>query len=198
MAAARTRRGRRRAVPRPGAERRSPAAELISLVRIDLGFDPRNLLVRLITFPPETAKAPAEKHRIYTEVLERIASIPGVSAAAATTGIPPFGAGYTSALEIPGLQDDPQRFASVLFCTASYFPTIGCGSCKERRTTRGYQRKCPPCGGQPHACRAVLCRTRSGPTARRGHASGNGGRRHHAGGPRDRRRRRRRAQPRAT
>jgi putative ABC transport system permease protein len=97
----------------------------ISLVRVDLGFDPRNLLVRLITFPPETAKAPAEKHRIYTEVLERIASIPGVSAAAATTGIPPFGAGYTSALEIPGLQDDPQRLASVLFCTASYFPTIG-------------------------------------------------------------------------
>lgn len=97
----------------------------LSLVRVDLGFDPRPVLVRQITFPPEAYASPAERHRLYADALERVASQPGVAGVAASMGFPPFGSGYTSQLDIAGMPPDPQRTTLVQFCTGSYFETLG-------------------------------------------------------------------------
>ena len=97
----------------------------VSLVRVDLGFDPDAILVRLVTFPPDAYATAAEKHRLYDDALQRIAAVPGVAGAAASTGFPPFGSGYASELDIAGMPPDPQRTALVQFCTGSYFETLG-------------------------------------------------------------------------
>ena len=73
----------------------------VSLTRIDLGFNPAHVLVPVVFAPGQMATA-AEKHRFYRAALQRIGSLPGVEAAAATTGLPPFGGGFTGDLEVAG------------------------------------------------------------------------------------------------
>jgi putative ABC transport system permease protein len=97
----------------------------MSLVHVDLGFDPRNILVISVAFAPGDYDAAADKQRFYAQALQRIASLPGVSAAAASTSIPPFVAGNTSAIEIPGRPDSQRSTALVQFCTEGYFRTVG-------------------------------------------------------------------------
>ena len=96
----------------------------ISLVGVDLGFDPRNILVASVAFAPGDYATPADKHRFYEQALQRIASLPGVEAVAATTNFPPFSGGFTSEIEIPGKpQQRADGSALVQFCTEEYFRT---------------------------------------------------------------------------
>jgi putative ABC transport system permease protein len=97
----------------------------ISLGRIDLGFNPANILVAPVVFASGQMAAPAEKHRFYQDALQRIGSLPGIESAAATTGFPPFGGGYTSELAVPGQAGSGPRIASVQLCTVDYFRTLG-------------------------------------------------------------------------
>ncbi len=97
----------------------------ISLVRVDLGFDPRNILVASVAFAPGAYDTPADRHRFYEQALQRIASLPGVEAAAATTSIPPFRGGDTSEVGIPGVAGDKLGTALVQFCSGGYFRTVG-------------------------------------------------------------------------
>ena len=97
----------------------------ISLSRIDPGFNPRNILVVPLAVAPGQMATAAEKHRFYQEALQRIASLPGIEAVAATTGFPLFGGGYTSELAVPGRASSGPRIASVQLCTEDYFRTLG-------------------------------------------------------------------------
>jgi putative ABC transport system permease protein len=97
----------------------------ISLVGVDLGFDPRHILVASVAFAPGDYADPIERQQFYTRALERIASVPGVEAAAATTSFPPFGGGYSSDIEIPGKPRGDRSTAVIQFCTEGYFRTIG-------------------------------------------------------------------------
>jgi putative ABC transport system permease protein len=97
----------------------------ISLTSVDLGFDPANVLVAPVIFAPGQLATPAEKHRFYEQALQRIASLPGIVAAAATTGLPPFGGGPRSELEVPGRPRSEKRFATVQLCTEEYFRALG-------------------------------------------------------------------------
>jgi putative ABC transport system permease protein len=97
----------------------------LALVGVDLGFDPRPILVRHVTFPPAAYTTAAERQGLYADALQRILAVPGVAAAAASSGVPPFGSGYTSPLDIAGRPPDPQRSALIQFCTDRYFQTVG-------------------------------------------------------------------------
>ena len=97
----------------------------ISLVQVDLGFDPRNILVTSVAFPPGGYDTAADRQRFYAQALERLASLPGVIAAAASTSLPPFVGGSTTAIEIHGWPRDQRSTAFVQFCTEGYFRTIG-------------------------------------------------------------------------
>ncbi len=97
----------------------------ISLIRIDLGFNPEHVLMVPLAFAPGQMATAVEKHRFYQQALQRIASLPGIEAAAATTGIPPFSGGYTGELDVPGKPRSDLRIASIQLCTEDYFWALG-------------------------------------------------------------------------
>ena len=99
----------------------------VSLVQVDLGFDPRNLVLMSVAFAPGDYETRADRHRFYSQALQRIASLPGVEAATVTTDVPPVGGGYTSRIDIPGESTDERSTAHVQFCTEGYFRTVGIG-----------------------------------------------------------------------
>src|SRR5262249_2200029 len=70
----------------------------LSLVNQNLGFDPHNLLLMRMEVP--NAK-PVEKEQFLRAALDRVRSLPGVTAAGITSGFPPYGWGRTN-LDIPG------------------------------------------------------------------------------------------------
>ncbi|MGH9162674.1 MAG: ABC transporter permease [Vicinamibacteraceae bacterium] len=114
----------------------------VSLVRVDLGFDRTNVLVLLVTFPPGKETASAERDLFYQESLQRIASLPGVSGAAASMNLPPW-AGDTHHVEIAGRPHQQRRTASIQFCTEGYFRTLGI------RFLRGRGFRAPAVTGAP-------------------------------------------------
>lgn len=97
----------------------------LSLVHVDLGFDPRNMLTTSVAFAPGDYATRADRQRFHEQALLRIASLPGVEAVAMSSALPPFGGGYTSELQIPGSTRDDRPTASVQFCTEGYFRTLG-------------------------------------------------------------------------
>jgi predicted permease len=100
------------------------ARTFISLVRADLGFDPDRILVVPVAFPPGEAAA-SERHQFYERALQRIASLPGIEAASATTNIPPFGGPSTTELHIPSQPRSNRTAVMVQLCTPDYFQTLG-------------------------------------------------------------------------
>jgi putative ABC transport system permease protein len=96
----------------------------VKLVNADFGFDPRNLLVTGIAFPPRQNPAPEETARFYREVLERLRTVPEVRQAAISNYPPPFG-GMSSALAIPGVAVPPPAMTTIAFSSEGLADTIG-------------------------------------------------------------------------
>jgi len=107
----------------------------VKLVGVDLGIDPKNVLVAGVAFP-QRPNAPAEDQRgFYREALDRVGSIPGVRSVAISNGPPP-GGGMSSRLEIPGIAVAPESSAFVLFCSERLAETVGIGLVKGRIFSR--------------------------------------------------------------
>lgn len=97
----------------------------ISLIQVDLGFDPERILVVPVAFAPGAYTAPADKHRFYQQTLERIAALPGVEAVSATTFIPPFSGPLNNRVDVPGKPVSEQSRAVVQLCTEDHFRVLG-------------------------------------------------------------------------
>lgn len=93
----------------------------LSLVNQDLGFNPQNLLATRVDLPNAT---PAERQQFYRAALERVSSLPGVTAAGISNGLPPFGGGGTN-FEIPGKPQIEARNGTFETCNETYFQTVG-------------------------------------------------------------------------
>jgi putative ABC transport system permease protein len=61
---------------------------LLSLMRVDTGFDPRNTLTAQVTLPQSRYRGSAQHVAFFQQVLERIQSLPGVEAAGAVSDLP--------------------------------------------------------------------------------------------------------------
>ena len=107
----------------------------VKLVRVDLGFDARNLLVSAVSFPPHRQVPAAEQLRFYRQAVERVRSMPGVLSAAISTGPPPF-AGMTSPLQVPGTALPADAAASVVFGSETLLETAGLALIKGRQITQ--------------------------------------------------------------
>jgi predicted permease len=94
------------------------------LATVDLGIDPRNLVMAGVWFPPGWSEAPAERQRFYRATLGRIGAIPGVASATVSTNAALFG-GLGTVIQVPGGPIDDQRLAIVQFCAEGFFETIG-------------------------------------------------------------------------
>jgi putative ABC transport system permease protein len=94
------------------------------LASVDLGFEPKNVLVAGLAFPPRQNPSPDESRRVYREVLRRLESIPGVRSVAVANYAAPF-TGISSPLQIPGRDVPPQASAIILFCSEQLIDTLG-------------------------------------------------------------------------
>jgi predicted permease len=96
----------------------------VALVQLDLGFDPVNIVFASVAFPPGQYATAPQRHQFFRQALERVAAVPGVVAAAVTTGTPPFG-GFRSELEIAGRPEASRESAIVRMCSADFVQVIG-------------------------------------------------------------------------
>jgi putative ABC transport system permease protein len=95
----------------------------VSVMRVDLGFDPARLTLVSMALPPARYAAPADRQRFYDESLRRIRLIPGVEAAALTSGIPPFEL-PVAGVALPGEAGPRDARAMVRWVTADFFRTL--------------------------------------------------------------------------
>jgi predicted permease len=106
----------------------------VKLAGVDLGVDPRNVLIAGVGFAPAQGAAPQSgapqnvslerSLQFYKQLLERLASTPGVRAAAVSTGAPPF-AGMPSPFRIPGAAVLEQASVLVVFASERLFSAVG-------------------------------------------------------------------------
>lgn len=92
-----------------------------AMMGADLGFNLHNLVVARAYIPNATD---AQKRQFYEEAIDRLGNMPGVAAAGATTGLPPYG-GVKTDIEIPGKLHTEQWQGLFELCDESYFKTVG-------------------------------------------------------------------------
>jgi putative ABC transport system permease protein len=95
----------------------------VKLQRVDLGFNPENILFARLPFPKGQYTTAAEKQRFYEQLLSRLRAMPGVVAATETTTLPPFG-GIGSEIDIVGKTHTEKWRAMISLCSEGYFPTL--------------------------------------------------------------------------
>jgi putative ABC transport system permease protein len=95
----------------------------VRLQQVDLGLNPRNVLVAYPSFPPKQYKTAAAKHRFFSQLLQRVHTLPGVVAATEAFSLPPFG-GYQSDVDIAGKTHVEKWQADLQFCSEEYFRTL--------------------------------------------------------------------------
>ena len=96
----------------------------VKLLSVDLGFDPKNVLVAPLSFPQrQTAATPDQRH-LYRQIIDRVGAIPGVRAVAISNGPPPV-AGVSSGLQIPGTAVESQASVSIVFSSEHLVEAVG-------------------------------------------------------------------------
>lgn len=96
----------------------------VSLVGVDLGFDPRNLFTAYVSFPAGQAPSAGAKQQFYANALNRIRTMPGVQSASVSSSVPPFGA-FRSGLVIPGVALPANSSTNLYFCSEEFVATLG-------------------------------------------------------------------------
>ena len=97
---------------------------LFALRHVDLGFDPRNVLVLRPAFPHGRYDTGAGRRVLFQQVFERLAALPGVSAVGVSTDLPPYG-GLRSEVTIPGKTHADRWISLFQLSSADYFRTLG-------------------------------------------------------------------------
>ena len=96
----------------------------VKLAGVDMVFQPKTLLVAGLNLPPNTIVGADQQRQFYRDVLTRVESIPGVSAAAVSSGVPSFG-GMPGALEAPGTAIPPQPLVFTVFTSERLTQAVG-------------------------------------------------------------------------
>lgn len=103
---------------------------LKSLARIQQvvpGFDPHGVITAALTLPDSQYKDQQKQIGFYRDVTERLASLPGVTSAAATYPLPFSGSGGSSSFSIEGRPEgrgDPGPHSDLQAVTPAYFSTM--------------------------------------------------------------------------
>jgi putative ABC transport system permease protein len=95
----------------------------VRLQTVELGFNPKNILVARLPFPRGQYQSAAQKQQFFRELLARVGRIPGVVAATETTTLPPYG-GIRSEVDIPGKTHSEKWQSIFQLCSEGYFPTL--------------------------------------------------------------------------
>ncbi len=99
---------------------------LLALQHVDLGFNPKNILVVRPAFPPGRYDTAVQKQVFFEQALQRIAALPGVIAATEVTTPPAYGySGLGSEVTIPGKTHPESWTTNFRLCSTDYFRTLG-------------------------------------------------------------------------
>jgi len=94
----------------------------VKLTSVDLGFDPRNLFVTGLVFPPDSGGSAPGGRNTYREIVDRVQALPGVLAAAVSNTRGTFTG--SSPLEVPGASL-AHATVRVQFCSERFPETLG-------------------------------------------------------------------------
>jgi putative ABC transport system permease protein len=98
------------------------------LMGVEFGFAPENVLTFELSLPPAVNQSADQQAELYSQVLERLESLPTVESACANTTLPLTGGGIGLAFEIEGRDHPaPDTELSALYgsISPSYFHTMG-------------------------------------------------------------------------
>ena len=99
------------------------------LQKVDPGFDPKGVLSLQVSLPKSTYPEPGQVNGFYQRLLDRVSHLPGVTSAAAMSGLPPnrpVDANDMAFESIPRTPDGPIQNADYWqFVTRDYFQTMG-------------------------------------------------------------------------
>jgi predicted permease len=118
----------------------------LSLVRIDPGFDPGNVLTAQISPRIENPLEPPDLSHLFGELLERLEDVPGVAHASMVAHAVPLGGGSgTTTIRIPGKPADPNADdrISIRRVTPGFFQALGI-PLKSGRVFTGEDRRTSP------------------------------------------------------
>lgn len=108
---------------------------LSKLERVNPGFDPRGVMTGALSLPESQYKEAAKQAAFYRAVTERLAGLPGATAAAAATPLPFSGSNSSASFFIEGRvlgPGDPGPHGDVRFVTPEYFSAMGISLLKGR------------------------------------------------------------------
>ncbi len=95
----------------------------VKLQNVELGFDPKGVVLARLAFPPGEYQAAEATRRVAEQVSARLAAMPGVVAVSiAGTAPPPFGS--TTRMRLPGSLSEPEP-ATVAIVGEGYFRAVG-------------------------------------------------------------------------
>ena len=97
---------------------------MVALQTVDLGLNPDNILVIRLPLPKDRYKTAAQVQHFYTQLLQRLKTVPGIVAATETSTLPPYG-GIGSEADVPGKSHAEKWRAIYQLCSEGYFPTLG-------------------------------------------------------------------------
>jgi putative ABC transport system permease protein len=107
----------------------------VALQQVDLGFQTERALMVGVPLPPARYSTLEQRNIFAERLLERVAQIPGVEAAAIGNGGLPFGGPGTS-LAIEGQTDGTERRVTLNLVSAGYLRTLGIPLKRGRAMTR--------------------------------------------------------------
>jgi len=96
---------------------------LLALENVDIGFDPTKVLYAGLSLPEGQYDTAEQKKLLFRKVLDQVALIPGVIAAAETTFSPPYTWGWTT-VAVLGKTPPQNRNTASIMCTEGYFQTL--------------------------------------------------------------------------
>jgi predicted permease len=105
---------------------------------VEAGFDPRNVLIAFLAAPPEDSADVPRTVQFFDRVLTRLAQVPGVAAAAASSAVPMV-SNETSPFRVEGLdvvQGGSLGMAEQPKVTPDYFRVMGIGLLRGRTFER--------------------------------------------------------------
>ncbi len=103
------------------------------LNRVDLGFNPKNVLAASLSIPEKDYRTGNERVAFLQRVQEQVRSLPGVRAVSFASSLP-FSGGIRSSFYIKGRErpaNEQPTMAGLFFVMPDYFPRSACGCCKE-------------------------------------------------------------------
>ena len=96
----------------------------LALDHVDLGFNPRNILVAELNLSKGVYDTAQQKNILFQQIFARLQTLPGVVASTVTVAPPP-GGGIDSELTVPGKTHSERWTTAVDAHSAGYFQTLG-------------------------------------------------------------------------